>query len=304
MDKNIIRANNINMFNATQACLVNYNAIINTMPGLQASCLTFTGIMQSINIKMVLVNSSNKGVTLDKHAQRNQMQQLAMIIADRAIGYAGSVNNNELYQTFFQSIRSIARASQSLVITRCQAIAKAAADNLNILQPWNITATEIQALENSIALYVALCNKQTDNATSILIAKREVDSLIAAAKKLLSITIDRGVRSMSSTHPTFAAEYKLARRIINLGHRHTQFKGEAVNKLTNQQISNAEIKFINADKTVETLTDQNGKYREHLNPDIYNIIVTHPSYEPFMIEGIKIHPGEIKVGNFELVPKA
>ena len=98
-------------------------------------------------------------------------------------------------------------------------------------------------------------------------------------------------------------EYLSGRKTLNLGHRHTQFKGAALNKANNQQITNVDIKFISADGTFEIRTDENGKYRERLNPDTYNIIVTHPDFDPFTIDGVKIQAGELKVENFEMVPK-
>lgn len=48
--------------------------------------------------------------------------------------------------------------------------------------------------------------------------------------------------------------------------------------------------------------DINGKYRERVHPDIYSIYVTHPNFQPFLIEGQKILPGEMRVENFELTP--
>jgi len=45
-----------------------------------------------------------------------------------------------------------------------------------------------------------------------------------------------------------------------------------------------------------------GKYREVLYPDVKVIIAAHPDFEPFVIEGVKIQAGEIKVVNFVMMP--
>lgn len=118
--------------------------------------------------------------------------------------------------------------------------------------------------------------------------------------------IDPAVESIPTTTETYAYkfEYKRNREIIDLGHKYTQFKGVSVNNETEMPLSNVELEFINKERCIKIKTDNEGKYREVLNPDVYNIIATHPDFESFVIEGVKIQAGEIKVENFVMVPKS
>jgi hypothetical protein len=122
---------------------------------------------------------------------------------------------------------------------------------------------------------------------------------------LLKKQIDPAVESIPTTTETYTYkfEYKKNRLIIDLGHKFTQFKGLTLNKETQKLLSNVELEFRNSERSVKIKSDNDGKYREVLNPDVYDIIVTHKDFEPFVIEGVKIQAGEIKVENFELVPK-
>jgi len=115
--------------------------------------------------------------------------------------------------------------------------------------------------------------------------------------------IDPLVHSLRG-HDDFVRMYDTNRKVIDLGHRYTQFKGLSVAKGTQTTIMGVEIEFRNANGSVKVTTDVNGKYRELLNPDVYDMIATHPLYETFTIEGLEIHPGEIKIENLELVPKS
>ncbi len=302
MDKNISRSNNCNMLNSTKACLTANNTIIASMPGLNAATNTYYSILEAINRKLIIINNTTIGITRDKHKARILMQVDALKLADRIMGYAGSAGNNTLSQSMSQCISKIEKASQSVAISRCNVIKQAANDNLEHLTDWKISIEEINSLNTCITTFSELINKQTNLMHAISIAKVEADQLINKAKSLLVSTIDKGVRSFIGTNPTFIAEYKKSRKIMNLGHRHTQFKGITISKETQQHLSNVQIEFRNQSGSFTIKTDQNGKYREVLSPDIYDMIVTHPDFRPFIIEGIKILPGEIKVENIEMIP--
>lgn len=302
MDKNINRANNCNMLNSVKACLTFNNGIIESMPGLNTATIRYYGILDSINSKLIIINGTTAGITRDKNKARTLMQNDAIKIADRIMGYAGATGNNTLSQSMSQCIKGIEKASQSVAVSRCNVIKQAAIDNLEQLAGWNVSTEEINAFNNCIITFSALLNKQTNITHIISVAKEEADQLIKKAKLFLTSTIDKGVRSFIGIKPTFVAEYKKSRRIINLGHRHTQFKGIAISKETQQHLSNVQIEFRNHTGSVKVSSDQTGKYREVLSPDVYDMIATHPDFQPFIIEGIKILPGEIKIENIEMIP--
>ena len=99
----------------------------------------------------------------------------------------------------------------------------------------------------------------------------------------------------------FVHEYNSNRMVIDIGHRFTLFKGQLMAKGTTTLLTGVELEFKNAKGSVKVKA--NKMYKELVNPDIYDIIATHPDYEPFLIEGVKIQAGEIKVENIELVAK-
>ncbi len=302
--KNIKRNNNRRMISSTQSCLTRNTAAISTIQGLVDAKTIYDLIVTDIDSKMLIVESTTKGITQDKHASRSIVQQNATIIADRAMGYANMIGDNDLFTTMHNNITGISTASNTDCISRCKKISDNANTIILNLVDWNVTAAMITSLNTSITAFESQVTKQSAMSESISVALAQVDQLIKDAKQLLKRTIDKGVRSLTASFPTFSAEYKEARKTLDLGHRHTQFKGAAVNKSTNQEIMNVDIRFISADGTFEIKTDQNGKYRERLNPEVYNITVTHPDFEPYTIDGVKIQPGEIKVENFEMIPKA
>ncbi|MEP7171669.1 MAG: hypothetical protein ABI855_20015 [Bacteroidota bacterium] len=66
-------------------------------------------------------------------------------------------------------------------------------------------------------------------------------------------------------------------------------------------LSKADLEFHNETGEVFKIkTDINMQYRERIHPDIYSISVTHSNFQPFLIEGQKILPGEMRIENFEL----
>lgn len=172
------------------------------------------------------------------------------------------------------------------------------------LEPYGITDAVLDTFEQTINGYEGLGEDVRIKITERVNAGKNISSLLTSITKLLKKEIDPAVYSLPDAEHDYKTEYKNNRIIIDLGHRYTQFKGEAMDKTTHEKVAFTEIEFVSAERRVTVKADENGKYRERLHPDIYDIIAKHPNYEPFVINGVKIQAGEIKVENFELVPKS
>jgi hypothetical protein len=225
-------------------------------------------------------------------------------IANATMAFANDVDDNELFESVKGSESDLRKASEQKLIDRCKNVHDIALEHLSDLEPWGITETilETQAinLEAFKALRVKKRQKQTAKSTSLTVSY----GLFKKAEKLLRRTIDKAVFSLELRQPTFVRNYKKNRLTLNLGHTYTTFKGIAKVKNTEVVLSNVELEFLNSKGEIFTnSTDEKGNYRERINPDVYKITAKHPNMLPFVIEGVKILPGEMKIENLELVPK-
>ncbi len=304
MKKNIVRVNDMRMFKTTNEVLISNQPIVNQIGGLVLAGVDLNDLVLRIELKNAEIERTTQGITKNKHMARVAMQTKAQLIANRVMAWANSVEDNEHYATMSELIGGITVASDSICYTRCMNVANVAEGVLIELVNWKVVLADITDLKAKCAAFNALMITASVVEAEINTAIKVLDAMLKEGKKLMSQRIDKVVKSMKTDEFSFVAEYFAARRVQNLGHRYTQFKGVAVSGLTQDELRDVEIQFSNGTETFIAKTDENGKYVERLNPDVYDIVVSHPQYESFVIEGKRIEPGEIIVENFELKPKA
>jgi len=296
--------NKYRMYGTVLEYLQSNSAIVSLLEGLNISVVTFATIMSDLAGEMTKVSAEYKGITLNKMTARLLLEKDTLGIANATMAFANDVDDNELFESVKGSESDLRKASEQKLIDRCKNVHDIALEHLSDLEPWGITETilETQAinLEAFKALRVKKRQKQTAKSTSLTVSY----GLFKKAEKLLRRTIDKAVFSLELRQPTFVRNYKKNRLTLNLGHTYTTFKGIAKVKNTEVVLSNVELEFLNSKGEIFTnSTDEKGNYRERINPDVYKITAKHPNMLPFVIEGVKILPGEMKIENLELVPK-
>lgn len=298
--------NRMRMMKAVLAYLKNSPAaILLLLPVLT----TLTAAMEVL-VNAMLAAESTQGTVANGAGATKADKKLALFnsaasVAKALLSYANSVNDTDLSKLMTDMLKEMDRKADATFIMRCKAIHEKGVANVASLAPYGISAAVLTALDLTITNY----SGQEQSVRNRIVDKKNATSTIAKLQRevtaLLKQQIDPAVYSIPTTTATYdyKQKYKSNRIIIDLGHKFTQFKGVSINKETQGMLSNVELEFKNAKRSVKISTDNDGKYREILNPDIYDIIATHPDFEPFMINGVEIQAGEIKVENFEMVPK-
>ena len=245
------------------------------------------------------------GAGSTKSAKKLVLFNAASSVGKALLSFANSTNDTDLVKLMTEMLELLDRKADATFIMRCKTIHEKGVANVGSLAPYGVSDAVLTALDLTITNYEG----QEQSVRNRVVARANATSAIATLQReitaLLKKQIDPAVDSIPTTTETYSYkfEYKKNRLIINLGHKFTQFKGFTLNKETQTNLSNVELEFKNAERSIKIKSDNDGKYREVINPDIYDIIVSHPDFESFTIEGVKIQAGEIKVENFELVPK-
>jgi hypothetical protein len=295
------------MFKATLSYLKNSPAsILVLLPILT----TLTTAMEAFINAMLAAEQTQGTVAVGagttKSAKRTVLFNAAASVGRALLSFANSTNNTDLADLMTTMLKELDRKADATFIMNCKAIHEKGVSNVGSLLPYGISNAVLTALDLTISNYEG----QEESVRNRIVQRANATSAIATLQRevtaLLKGQIDPAVESLPTTTETYTYkfEYKKNRVIINLGHKYTQFKGITTNKETQKLLSNVELEFKNAERSIKIKSDNEGKYREVLNPDVYDIIVTHPDYEPFVINGVKIQAGEIKVENFEMIPKA
>ena len=298
--------NRMRMMKAVLAYLKNTPAAILLLLPILTS---LTSAMEAL-VNAMLAAEQTQGTVANGAGATKAARKLVLFNAAASVGrallsFANSTNDTDLVKLMTEMLELLDRKADATFIMRCKTIHEKGVANVGSLAPYGVSDAVLTALDLTITNYEG----QEQSVRNRVVARANATSAIATLQReitaLLKKQIDPAVDSIPTTTETYSYkfEYKKNRLIINLGHKFTQFKGFTLNKETQTNLSNVELEFKNAERSIKIKSDNDGKYREVINPDIYDIIVSHPDFESFTIEGVKIQAGEIKVENFDLVPK-
>ncbi len=299
--------NRMRMFKAVFAYLKSTpDAILILLPILTSLTTAMEAIVNAMLAAEQTQGTVAVGAGSTKAAKKLVLFNAASSVGKALLSFANSINDTDLAKLMNDMLELLDRKADATFIMRCKTIHEKGVANVGSLAPYGVSDAVLTALNLTISNYEG----QEQSVRNRVVARANATSAIATLQReltaLLKKQIDPAVDSIPTTTETYAYkfEYKKNRLIIDLGHKFTQFKGFTLNKETQANLSNVELEFKNAERSIKIKSDNDGKYREVINPDIYDIIVSHPDFESFTIEGVEIHAGEIKVENFELVPKA
>jgi hypothetical protein len=300
---NLQQVNKFRMMNACQECLEKTPTHILTKKPAIAGLTTK---LATLNDKIKAANDKQKGVTggssADKIAARDQLLILVSGVGGNILSYATANSKIELAGQMTKQLKKLEKISDTEFLSKCRIIHSNAVTEVANLGPYGITVETNEEMKIKIDDYDTMAKAFRNKQSEKKVATSFIAGFMKEATKLLRKEIDPVIYSLTD-EKAYVDKYRNDREIIDLGHTFTQFKGVAVNKITKVELSNVQIDLIGNDGELIVKTDASGKYRQRLHPDTYTIKVTHPEFEAFEIDNVKIHPGEIKVENFELVPK-
>ena len=199
MKKQILRANQIRMFKVTKETLDMNAVIVNTIPDLQTASADFKDIVKAIDEKMVVIESTTKGLTTDKWTAKREMVDWTLMVANRAMAYASTTGDGNLLAIMHGCAVRLATSSDVVCYAKCQKVSSYAESILPDLANWNVNIAMIQELNDRIAAFAAVQSNQRTQEIIVNTAIKDVGILITQGIALLKSTVDKGVKSMTMT---------------------------------------------------------------------------------------------------------
>lgn len=300
---NLQQINKFRMMGACQECMESTPSnILTKKPAIGTLTTKLAELNEKIKEADETQNSVTGGTWASKKAEREKLFLNVAGAGNNMLSYATATDKIELAGLMKRELKLLDKISDTQFLTRSRVILAKAEEEVANLAPYGITAATNATLKLEIDGYETMARTIRNKKSNQKDATRLIAAYMKDASKLLGKEIDPVIYSLQGEE-SYVNRYRANREIIDLGHKYTQFKGMAVNKETGIELSHAQIDLISKDGELITQTDNEGKYRQRLNPDTYTIRVTHPAYELLEMKDVKIQPGEIKVENFELVPK-
>lgn len=193
----------------------------------------FSGVLLTVQNKLTLINgfdqivvNGTSGVTLDTTNIRIAMVSIADKCANAVLAFANFTSNNTLAATVKYSPSALAKMSKKGITTVCQAIQKAASDNIGDAVNYGIILTDPTDLQSAIDLF---STDSTDPRQATIARKKAGQEIERLVKEIYAIQfkglMDVMFNTLKAANKALVDTYYLAREIIDLGTTHTKLRG-------------------------------------------------------------------------------
>ena len=191
-------------------------AVWNGLPAAVTAVNELSVGIDAINDAVEKQEEATTGITQDKEALRDNLEDLIREIGDAIYAYASAVGNNTLaadVQVFPSDLDTMSEQRIDDVATR---IYNGGVANLAALAPYNLTQPKLDALNQARQDFEAAKGKPRAKIGEKSGFTATLPQMIGDAKSLLGRRLDKLMTTFRTGNPPFYAGYLTARVIVDL----------------------------------------------------------------------------------------
>ena len=201
--------------------LLNLNSSIWATNTAVSTCVTaFNGYITAINTNNTAQKTSTKGTTQTKQIARLKMIQAALAIASAGKAYATVTKDLILFGKCNYTKTKIIRYADVEVGSVCQNIHNAIAPYIGSTSSYGASPASLANLQSLITNYTSLLGSTAVKKSVVTAATLTLNQTFTAITALLKYQLDPLMEQYKTTNPTFYTQYKVARRINDIGYGH------------------------------------------------------------------------------------
>ena len=136
------------------------------------------------------MNSSTKGITIDKKKLRKLMISVALVVISKIRPYAKRTNNNELLVAVDFSESDLSHGKEADCVSRCSVVLSKGREFLTSLASYKLTESDLVALEATIEPFRDIAEKSKVTASTREAATEKIEMLTTLTRQELQILDD------------------------------------------------------------------------------------------------------------------
>ncbi len=208
------------MYEGVKATLNNNNSMWASNTALSTCIASFKGYITAINTNSMAQKTSSKGTTQTKQIARLKMIDAALAIANAGKAYATVIKNQILFGAMSYTKTKIIRYADVEVGSICQNIHNAIAPHIGNTSSYGANPASLANLQSLITSYIALLGTTALKKSVVTAATLTLNQTFNAITALLKNQLDPLMEQYKTTNPNFYNQYKIARRINDIGYGH------------------------------------------------------------------------------------
>lgn len=291
----------INMYGAVNKLYTLNKADFDTVPAFEAAFEIFTIKYDNIKLNQQVADDTTKSSTSDKDKVKLELATATWKVADPVVAYADSIQDIILYDAMNVSVEMLNRTKEDRMEATCQDILDQATAVKLAAAPYGLTQAMLDAATALIPVWSSKASSPRLKRAAIHTATEQVVKQSGEMDNLLERQLDRMVNTLATTKPELVSQWYMARKVLKPGRTVTQVQFLVLNKDTTEPIYQATTMLTKGGITISTATNISGEALvKPLKEGLYDIRVTMPGYEDFVLLQYRVVRGKINRITVEL----
>jgi hypothetical protein len=231
----------------------------------------------------VVQYQDNRGFAVDKKNKRKAVEEKANALSAALCALASLNENSALLNECHFTATTLKTVSANKLVQIGTNLTIRLEQNLSSLQPYGIDVNTISDFKKSISIFADSISKPKE-----VIKIRHI-STIAIAKILSEITslfknnLDYNIRVFKDDSPSFVSGYFNARRVGKVPRKALDLVVNTISEDSKEPIQKAKVQIINT--KISRFSGKKGRnVFMNLNAGTHQLRVTHPNYEPKIVD--------------------
>lgn len=295
---------------ATQKVMNDNSGLWSGIPAMVTVVSGFGNNIAAIQSVRGIQEQDRRGIPIDKGDKKQDAIKKALPVIGGMKAFARANKNNELLKKIDYSRTELDKVRDTVTLDRLKIVRDEVLLIIGLLGPYNITVTEVNALNGAIAAYEVMIPKPR---VALNISKSATEALKRLLKEMdepLKI-MDGLMDTLKTSQETFWKIYKNARIIVDSGRGGSGVKGTIKDKLTGAGLEGALVSVNaplhrtrtnarGATRTMTTRTNTEGNYEiRKLREGKYVVTIQMAGYKDLQI-AVTIEKGKITDADGEM----
>lgn len=282
--------NKLTMWKAALMLLSNYDTVWTGFAPFADTVSALQTKYDEVSVQRNLQATAIKGTTKLKSQLRNEAIDIVLPLCGALQVYAKSIDDLDLAENARNTYSSISSLRDTILVMELNRMHSLLSANLAGLAPYNVTATQLTALQVATTKYSDVVASPRVRLTQKVSATNAIVTLLEEGTALFK-DLDALALQYKFSNSVFYSEYTKSRKIINLGHRYTSLSLIGSMDEDADKLKGVDVVLSNANTTYISRLGTDGiVYFDSVRPGTYSLEINSDTMA-FDVVTVKVKSG-------------
>jgi hypothetical protein len=262
---------------STEKCLIENEALYADNAPLMKSKAIFSAKITELAAQIALQLINTTGLTEDKSAVRQRLEDTAFVLGAAGCGYASAIAHNDLYNRCYLTKTGLTRFKDTELVGICTDLQFTVTINMEGMAPFGISEAAIVAFKELIEKFMTVMKNPTEGIAKRATATANIARLLPEIMELLNTRLDNNMVIMSLLQPDFYSTYTNVRQIISSPTSVMSLTTTVLDEVDQAPVANVKIEIV-GENIHRTSSPRGYNTIINLTEGNHKLTTSHPNY--------------------------